>query len=71
MATVKLYKTIFRFTLFNLNIDRLHELINLFGLFFQNNSIELKRMEMTLQYVCIMMYYDLHVDYCILKPMEQ
>ena len=52
MVTVKFYKTIFRFTLFNLPIDHLHKLISPF-------SIEFIRMELRLQYVSMMMHCEL------------
>ena len=53
MATVKFYKTIFRFNLFNLPRDHLHKLISPL-------SIEFIRMELRLHYVCIPMYCDCH-----------
>ena len=51
MTTVKLYKTIFRFNLFNLPIDHRKLISSL--------SIEFIRMELRLQYVCILMYCDI------------
>ena len=51
MATVKFYKTICRFTFFNLPIDH-YKLISPF-------SIEFIRMQLRLQYVSIMMHCEL------------
>ena len=49
---IRLYKTIFRFNLFNLPIDHLHKLISPL-------SIQFIRMELRLHYVCIPMYCDI------------
>ena len=48
MATVKFYKTIFRFTLFN-NLPNIRPLA----------QIKNKRKELRLQYVCIKLYCDI------------
>ena len=52
VTTVKFYKTIFRFNLFNLPIDHLHKLISPL-------SIEFVRIELSIHYVCIPMYCDI------------
>ena len=55
VTTVKFYKTIFRFDLFNFPIDHLHKLISPL-------SIEFIRMELRLHYVCIPMYCDIFAN---------